>query len=202
MKLKFVPFIAFIFISSFWGCKKGENDPLFSLRTRTNRLSGTWELKKAEWIKADTTTYFENGLQVEQTPNNTSDSLPTTIIFEFESNGNYSIDKTYNYPDDFFNNGSIAYEFLYFERGIWNFAGGKNDIPSKSQLVLIKEYSEEKNSIGGADVEAIEIENPTNGFIYNIKELRNDKLVLYYSSTMNTEDGAIINSAELTFEKL
>ena len=29
-------------------CKKGENDPLFSLRTRTNRLSGNWKVVKEE----------------------------------------------------------------------------------------------------------------------------------------------------------
>ena len=31
-----------------FGCKKGENDPLLSLRTRNNRLKGTWELKFLE----------------------------------------------------------------------------------------------------------------------------------------------------------
>ena len=37
-----------LIVTAFVGCKKGEEDPIISLRSRDARITGTWELKKME----------------------------------------------------------------------------------------------------------------------------------------------------------
>ena len=41
------------------GCKKGENDPLISLKTRKSRLSGEWKMSFAEYSINDTTYSYD-----------------------------------------------------------------------------------------------------------------------------------------------
>ena len=50
----------FLIISSLsvlFGCRKGEDDPLISLRSRTNRLTGTWKLISFESNSTESLTY-------------------------------------------------------------------------------------------------------------------------------------------------
>jgi len=190
-----------LFISILIGCKKGENDPSFTLLSRTNRLSGVWQLKTATFTSQDTTETFSDNNLIKEYGNFTSDPLQVLITYEFESIGDYTIQKQYTYPDNFNNLGGIAYTWNYKERGIWNFAGGEGDIPKKSKLLLVPDYFEENISVGGSNIEAISIENPIDGYLFDIDELRKDKLVLKYNITLNTEDGAQIKTGELNLNK-
>ena len=63
-------FIAMIALAvlPFQACKKGPDDPVISLRSRTARLTGVWKLTKDE----STTTIFRNG------------SLESTIVSSFD----------------------------------------------------------------------------------------------------------------------
>lgn len=40
--------MAAVIITAFQGCRKGDNDPFFSLKSRKARLTGTWELTNLE----------------------------------------------------------------------------------------------------------------------------------------------------------
>lgn len=51
-KIVLIPIILILFVSA---CKKGENDPNFSFRTRKNRVTGKWQ------IKTGTSRYVEEG---------------------------------------------------------------------------------------------------------------------------------------------
>ena len=52
-------------------CKKGENDPFLSLRSRDNRISGEWEL--AEYESESTTTVTDGGTTVTTTSSSSFD---------------------------------------------------------------------------------------------------------------------------------
>lgn len=195
-------FILFIFIIGLTpSCKKGENDPSFTLLTRTNRLSGVWVLQNATFVNQDSTETISDNNLVTQYQNFTSEPLPVSIVYSFEAPGTYKINKEYIYPDNFNNSGSIAYTWNYEERGVWNFAGGEGDTPKKSRLLLIPDYFEENISVGGSNIEAKSIENPRDGYLFDIDELRNDKLVLKYNLVKNTEDGSIVQNGNLSFKK-
>ena len=47
MKNSYLVLVIFVIVSLFSSCKKGEEDPSISLRTRTNRLTGKWKLESA-----------------------------------------------------------------------------------------------------------------------------------------------------------
>lgn len=183
------------------GCKKGENDPPFSLLTRSSRLTGTWSLQEATIIKEDTTTTYDNNALITSYEGFTSDELPSSIVFTFEANGNYSIEKEYQYPDDYNGNGGIAFVWNYLERGVWNFAGGDENAPSKSKLLLLPEYFEESTSVGGANIDAFEIESPNEGYLFDIDELRNQRLVLKFKTIKNFETGSKTEDVTLIFNK-
>lgn len=63
------------------GCKKYEDGPGFSLRSKTARLTGEWELVKGPFFSSD-----------------------TEVIFEFEKDGDFKMSITYNY-------GSYSYSY-------------------------------------------------------------------------------------------
>ena len=48
-----------IITALFPACKKGENDPAFSLRSRKSRISGELTMESATWNKPDTTVTYD-----------------------------------------------------------------------------------------------------------------------------------------------
>lgn len=195
--------IAVCLLSSilFIDCKRGEDDPVFSLRSRRNRLKGEWVLQKAKWINNDTTVAFENDLILTTMDTITSDSLTASIVYNFELSGRYTIKSEYSYPGDFNNSNNLAFQLTNERIGIWNFNNGSSEDPNKSKLILIEEKVEETSSITGSNVEAFEIEGATIGFLYSIKELRYDKLVLEYNKSTLTEAGTSVSNGTLSFVK-
>lgn len=186
---------------SFAACKKGPNDPAFTLLTRTARLQGTWQLQSGEWSHNDTTWVFANDEVVRTIGDQEDPALPFDKRFTFDRNGDYELREVYDYPDNYNDGGNPSYTLTRIEQGVWNFAGGEGEEPNKSKLLLIQDYLEQRFSIAGSDVEAFDIEGPTEGFLYNINELRSDRLVLRYEQTVTNENGSLSKTANLVFQK-
>jgi hypothetical protein len=139
-------------------CKKGEDDPLISLRTRKARVVGNWKMTKgftSQMIFGAVieTTYSRDGFEqhrVDQGNGSTSTTGPAHFTIEFKNDGGMILDRMLALGDS----RTIT--------GTWNFAGGVGDAKNKEQIIL----HDPKDAVR-TDV------------IYHIKELRNKKLVLY-----------------------
>ena len=86
MKTKSFLAIALIFSSLlvFTGCRKGEDDPFLSFRSRTARLTGEWKLKSGEIVYTGTDSFSSP-----DTGNDTTVIITTQFIFT-ESSLTYS----------------------------------------------------------------------------------------------------------------
>ena len=149
-QLKFVVFILIgITILNFWqSCKKGPEDPFFSLHSRLARVTGEWNI----------TTYKVNN---DDSLRRVVDSIGPYIgfcgsetdkvvlnynyIWTFEKDGNFQerllIDTSYIY--DIANNTPICKDSLYQDSSLtvtvqeWNFTGKVGDLKNKEQILIL-----------------------------------------------------------------
>ena len=93
--LKAIPFALVLFgLTVTEACKKGENDPAISLKSRKGRLKGEWKLTSGEVIavftisgNSTTTTTTYDGSN-ETIGSNTP--TPYTLSYKFEKDGTYT----------------------------------------------------------------------------------------------------------------
>lgn len=141
--------ISFLFImaaSIFQGCKKGEDDPFISLRSRDARLSGTWELSKQEYSQVETNySVSSSKITVNTATRNVEGGILTiankntssgTILTNTSSSSSYSLETTVN-KDGTFTNIAITNGEKVEVAGSWNwFDLGK----SKTGIYFIDLY--------------------------------------------------------------
>lgn len=158
--------IAF-FLSIHHGCKKGEDDPLLSLRTRTERLSGEWVLYDGvEWKGNEVINYDGETAIMGNQQWNYSESL------KFTSGGKYECIIE-----------SDKYSEKSEKRGSWVF-GSKDeimDLKSKEYIVIrVKEYkyyyTTGQNSVSLAEVAYAEDACPLE--MLRLKELSFDEITI------------------------
>ena len=163
-----------IVFTSFYSCKKGENDPFFSFRTRKARMVGNWDISNySENIK----TVYDNGesnnreLKITGTKvkeiidyiNTVHDTSITTsgeindFNLRIDKDGiadltmNYTLVKDSSGTDD---NTGLTYSTtttrIYKTRakGTWNFLAGIDNFKNKERLSLVWEtYNTSLNTV-------------------------------------------------------
>lgn len=188
-------------------CKKGDNDPLFSLRTRTNRLSGNWKVVKEEIKETITnnnvgdTSYVINSIyngtykatittySVLDTTFTTNDTIYYEEEIKFESDGKYS--KTYILSD---------LTNTIFTDGNWIFLGKSelDDLKNKEAILLTT------TAFTQTDGTTTTIDNYSNldGETYVINQLKNKELILTVNRSSRSDDGLRITdtSIKTTYE--
>lgn len=120
--------------SLFMGCKKGENDPFISLRSRDARLEGEWTLSKMDakftdsnWDPATggemiyTTTAAFDGTKLTVVSTDTSvgtgsGSITLSIMLNIKDDGTYSIKQTDTYTES----GYTGTENYEYNGGTWS----------------------------------------------------------------------------------
>lgn len=170
----------------FDSCKKGEDDPFFSLRSRKARVVGEWKMTS---IKS-TGTYLFGGILAtnEFTANGsnyteTSTTLGTTTIdegtlsydIEFKKDGTFEIKVNQDDDPETYN-------------GVWNFTGGVGELKNKSQITMFEKSSSDSNGSNGTTGHYFDE-------TFDLKELRQKKMVLYYK-TESSEDGVTYSTKE------
>lgn len=71
-----------------FACKKGENDPLFSLLPRKTRLTGTWQMTNSQYSIGDTVyNYADDSLNISIT--DTSYTIFYTEIIDIKKDGTF-----------------------------------------------------------------------------------------------------------------
>jgi hypothetical protein len=173
----------------FSSCRKGEDDPLISFRSRKARVAGNWKVThlKNTFISYGlnntyTTVYETDGSSYTNTISNSNPVSSQTTTgtvskeYTFEKKGNYSVLETRD---------GIAITYS----GVWNFTSGVGDVKNKSQITLYQQLSWESDSSS--------MSNTGNYFdkTYYLKELRNKKMV-WYSQVTNTRDNVVAYTIE------
>ncbi len=174
--------ILFLFTTIlFDGCKKGENDPFLSLKSRKARVAGEWKLTSG------TITFSSSGFSGTATldgVNLTADgfSTPYTVAFELDKDGTFKRTTT----DD----GDIE-----IETGTWDFNSGVGEAKKKELLVLTTltdTYDGDTETYSGSDA-------PIETFV--LDELRSKKMVVTMDGSYNDGTDTETTTGSFTFEQ-
>lgn len=152
--------LSLIIILSSSSCKKGEDDPFLSVRSRKARLTNNWKLTQMNISSIETDNIF-------------GDDVTYTVIQSFSDN-NLSIKMTHS-------SGSTLEENYEYSKTLQiNKDGTYTTITStQGDVKTINDYWYWQN--GNKKKDALQLDK-----IYNIKELRKDKLVLTWESSEET----------------
>jgi len=192
--------LLFFIVSLIFGCKKGENDPLFSLKPRKARLSGVWIAESAEWTNGDTTTVFD-GVNLEITDTITVDKYGYSLTIQFDAGGGYTYSTVVTYPDDYIDTTLSGIVCENTETGLWNFTGGAGTTKTKSQLLLLSSKTEEICSDQPASVNTVSVTGQNRGVVYSIDRLSDKELLLMYGTEVASVNGTNIRTAKIILKK-
>lgn len=159
-----------LFVFVFESCKKGEDDPFLSLRSRKSRVAGEWQLKKGLLTvhseKAGASTheiyeYADDKLNyTDQTQGSRTDGIPHRLKLSFDKKGKFRLDE------------DVAGTVTELS-GEWDFEKGTGEGKNKENInMTIRVVAKGKiNYIDGFN-------KSQSNFTYRIKELRHKKMVL------------------------
>lgn len=147
MKTNFLKMTLVLFLGTLTlvGCRKGENDPLISLRTRDARISGEWKLVSYESTRKEV--YSSGGITITENVTNTfdgttwtetnsggTDSYPYSLGLMIEKDGNYTFTENEDGTNTEFNSkwswlddGKKKTRILFDDYGVFNINQLKND---------------------------------------------------------------------------
>ena len=181
--------IAIVGLTTMSSCKKGENDPFLSLKSRKARITGEWKLTGG----SSTNTYTSGGVIGSSTTTYTSSSYTITSVNSYTAtySETMTIEKDGTYEVVVTDDGET-----YTVKGVWFFSGKVKDLDLKNKEAIVmvsQEYSEPGyfetyNGLYGDDVMIID-------------QLKN-KEVVFKGSYSSSGTGYTSNSTyERTFEK-
>ena len=190
---------ALVIAGSFSGCKKGENDPFLSLRSRKSRLEGNWVIVKEEVsetnINGSTTEMIQSvydGKMKVTTTTTTVGALSTTVIDTVKYTVNFDIKKDGNYKIIAANENKID---IVTTEGTWLFLGKSklNDLKNKEAILL----TTTKQVVSSNPVaNSVNYEN-LNGLTIVIDALKNKEMMTIVEENSSNEDG-LTSSKKLT----
>ena len=190
---------ALVIAGSFSGCKKGENDPFLSLRSRKSRLEGNWVIVKEEVsetnINGSTTEIMQSvydGKMKVTTTTTTAGALSTTVIDTVKYTVNFDIKKDGNYKMIAANENKID---IVTTEGTWLFLGKSklNDLKNKEAILL----TTTKQVVSSNPVaNSVNYEN-LNGLTIVIDALKNKEMMTIVEENSSNEDG-LTSSKKLT----
>ena len=182
---------ALVIAGSFSGCKKGENDPFLSLRSRKSRLEGNWVIVKEEVsetnINGSTTEIMQSvydGKMKVTTTTTTAGALSTTVIDTVKYTVNFDIKKDGNYKMIAANENKID---IVTTEGTWLFLGKSklNGLKNKEAILL----TTTKQVVSSNPVaNSVNYEN-LNGLTIVIDALRNKEMITIVEENSSNEDG-------------
>jgi len=163
-------------------CKKGENDPFLSLRSRKAKITGEWKLKSgnSSYTYNDTTetiTYHETKVDVVYS---TSDS-GTIASVSISYTERWTINKDYSFK-------IIQNNFDYYIEysGYWNFYYKDKELDLKNKEAIIFRVTSKKivytiSGVNNSDYTYSGTYCPT--FLFFIDKLTNKKIIVKYEGT-------------------
>ncbi len=193
--------LLFLAVSTMNSCRKGEEDPFFSIKTRKARLAGEWQISDASWTEGDSVAIY-NGADltilldgIEYGP------IQAEYNYNFTRQGEYVINRSVTYPDNWKGNISIGFTEEYEETGKWQFTGGAGETKEKSQLLLLPNKIQTSRFIGSA-LDVISFRGQYEGRVINIVKLTESETKLSYDMELSDDLGSYRSSAQITLSAL
>lgn len=190
MKNKFLKIlfalIAIIGFTAISGCKKGENDPLISLKTRKGRITGEWKLIEGTITETETNGGSTGSSVVTYTSSTSNDG--GTIGSYTET---ITIERDGTYEKTITQNGSTL-----IIKGNWYFSGKSDDIDLKKKEAIVfseTEYVHQNGTISYTGLYANQI--------LLIDQLKNKELIFKGVITSQSGGDSESYSYDRTFEK-
>ena len=185
-KIIFLNILALILI--FTSCKKGENDPFITLRSREARLTGEWSIKSGIITNENngiirTTNYTSTNYIVTESGVNI-DTVAFTKKVTIEKDGTYQIEKSID--------GKIS-----TEQGNWVFGRESKDLNLKNKEYVIFFVTSEiingtTNVYSGKDVKS---------YIWILNQLKNKEIIISVNSTIIKGTDVVKNIGVVFYEQ-
>lgn len=183
-------------------CKKGENDPFLSLKSRKARVVGEWTVTMEEGKSQDISKISFGGVTVTTTTNETSTyngTLFTSTSVTASSAGGNPLENTYNdvYTQSytFEKDGSFSLETVYTGQnytekieGTWAFVGKSKtaELKNKEAIALsVTKYSDIDNGV----TTTYSATGFDDSIIIAIDRLKNKEMVFIQESTYSEPNG-------------
>lgn len=168
-----------IILATFPGCKKGEDDPFISLRSRKARVAGEWTVSQMEGESSETfsgntyncTESFGGGMYTKTCLPGTPTTINGTWTLNFEKDGSYS--SRLEFSD------SASNIVINFE-GTWTFLSGVGDKKNKEQLAVTStKTTTEVSSQGGTPLSILWTGKERTYNVWDIKSLKSKEMLWY-----------------------
>jgi hypothetical protein len=179
--------------ASFTACKKGENDPGISLRGRKARFVGEWKTtagvtKTTSGAGTTTETYTETGVTYTSGAGSATSTWSQTLTVEKDGTFKMVENET---PQGGNTTTTSA-------KGRWMFAGKNKDAELKNKEAVILTITEVTTTTGGSS-STTTVTNPDNGFIWTIDQLKNDEMIVKYSTSTTSAGSTTSQDVSWTF---
>jgi hypothetical protein len=189
------PIIASCLIAfALFGCKVGEDDPAFTFLTRANRLDGGWVVTSYEYSGLDSTATLSGDSLISMNKDSVRFSRPFQWTFSFERAGLFESILTQQKD-------LATQPVVETTTGDWEFAGGQAS-KNKSKLALYETEYRESSGVEGSNIFIYSISGDAMPDVFEIKELRNDKVVLTQSTEVADPFTSRTTSVNITLEPL
>lgn len=176
MKKTFIYFFAVLICMQITSCKKGEDDPQVSLKSRKARLERAWKLTEGTMtlgIRFSDKTTVEGIRYIFTKDKFTRDDVGRGAHFEGPFNLDLNIEKNREFGFDQTIDGKRIKAM-----GSWNFMKKSKDHKNKEAIFV------SLNTISGFSAYFFTFNKSLGAFQYRIKELKNKKLVLIADDEM------------------
>lgn len=181
-------------------CKKGEDDPFISFRSRKARVAGDWELKSGTSTSSSSSQSGNNTFSNSSSTTYNGTTYSESYTSSYNGNSNTTTNSgSYTSKVSFKKDGTFEWQMtqdgnLAILKGTWNFTGKIGDHKNKEQIVLAL------TSV--VDPSEVTTYSGNQTFLtYDLVELRNTKMVLRSESTESYTGNSQASKDEMTFEQ-
>ena len=178
-----------VLVSFLDSCKKGEDDPAISLKSRTARLKGEWELVSGvgSYVNPNYTyTVTYSGTTATTTQGSNSSTRPYSEKHEFGKNNVYK----YTLSDD---------NSMKFTEGFWTFIGGYDDYSKKEMVLVRTKFESVASTYYNYSMSYTEDEMPSE--VIRFKRLSSKECIIEYDGTTTYDSNIYRYNIEKTFKK-
>lgn len=183
----------------FVGCKKGENDPFLSFRSRKGRVAGEWKVTEGSGTTTSsfggssyTSTWTYDGATRTETSGGSSSTSKETMNFTFDKDGTFTATMVGTETID-----TDTYTTTENASGTWNFTGGVGETKNKSQIIMATtSYTSNTTPGGTATTQTYTGSNaPTE--IWDIDQLKNKEMIVKWAGSASSSGSS--SSSEGTY---
>ena len=196
-KLLLLGAAAMVLVANLSSCKKGENDPFLSLKSRKARLCGEWTVTKSEGTSSYATGIALTSNSTVTTYNGTTETSITTGVLGAGNPNVSSYTQSYTFVKDgtftmVFTSGTDVDTY----EGNWMFLGkNKNADLAKKEAVMLSITKQTSSSNGTSVTESFTGYNNTT-YTFLLDELKSKQITMIDEST--NVDGAITSTNKTT----